>query len=78
MTPANGHNPPIIAEYRCRHCGRRLFDAYLPPGTKLRIRCCRCAAMNAFGFEKVIIPVEKAEPEPVNIPIKAESILQLT
>ena len=28
-----------LRDYRCRHCGRLLFRAYLPAGTKIETVC---------------------------------------
>ena len=36
-------------DYRCPHCGRLAFRAYLAPGTKLAHRCAKCGRMLTFN-----------------------------
>lgn len=55
--------PGPMRAYRHRegHCSRLLFEAYLPPGTHIRVRCPACGGMHDIimppphlnGFAKV-------------------------
>ena len=50
-------------DYRCPHCGRLAFRAYLPPGSKVAHRCAKCGKMLTFNVngKKTEITTEEKE-----------------
>ena len=51
-------------EYRHRPCGRLLFVASLPPGTRIEIRCPACGQMHIIDVP-VPVPPADSSPEPL-------------
>jgi len=68
MTGNNGHAPPRPRDYRCRHCGRLLFRAYLPPTAYVEIRCTKteCSRVTVIEADplpvSVVMPADAGEP----------------
>lgn len=65
MTGTNGRHPPRPRDYRCRHCGRLLFRAYLPPGAYVEIRCTKTQCGR--------VTVIEADPLPMAVIVPAEA-----
>lgn len=38
-----------MTELRCENCNRKIGEAVLPPGGKVKIQCRRCGYMNHFS-----------------------------